>query len=113
MKKIILAAIISLVSVSSTVATAAANEAQVIEIKATEKGFEPSTIDIPADVPIRLKVTRTTDDTCATEMKFKDRKINQKLPLNKAVFIDLGKVKKGSLKYACGMNMFKGELNAK
>ena len=87
--------------------------AQIIEIKVTEKGFQPSSIDVPADVPVTLKITRVTDKTCATDIKIKSRKIEQKLPLNEAVIIDLGKIKKGTLDFSCGMNMEKGKIISK
>jgi plastocyanin domain-containing protein len=111
MKKIILSLCFAL-SLTSPIA-AFANESQVIEIKITEEGFEPSNLEVPANVPVTLKVTRTTDNTCATDIKIKDKKIEKKLPLNETVSIDLGKVKKGKLGFACGMNMLKGEITAK
>ena len=90
-----------------------ANEGQIVEVKVTEQGFEPSNLEIPANVPVTLKIIRTTDNTCATDIKIKDKKIDKKLPLNETVLIDLGKVKKGKLGFACGMNMLKGEITAK
>ena len=90
-----------------------ASENKIIEVKVTEDGFVPSSLEVPANVPVTLKVTRTTDNTCATDIKIKDKKIEKKLPLNEAVSIELGKVKKGKLGFACGMNMLKGEITAK
>ena len=84
-----------------------------IEITATEKGFEPSEINVSAETPVILKVTRKTDDTCATDIQVKDKKIKKDLPLNKTVSIDLGLLKKGDTTFACGMNMFKGTLHTK
>ncbi|MBC7740655.1 MAG: cupredoxin domain-containing protein [Bdellovibrionaceae bacterium] len=84
---------------------------QVIEIQATEKGFEPQDISVKSGVPIILKVTRKTDDTCATDIEFKSKKIKKKLPLNKSVRIDLGTLAKGDVPFACGMKMFKGMIH--
>ena len=46
---------------------------QVIEIKSTANGFEPEKIEVSSDDPVVLKVTRTTDDTCATDIQIKDK----------------------------------------
>ncbi len=98
-----------LLGLSST--TFAKDDAQIVEIKVTESGFEPSSIDVKSGDNVKLKVTRTTDATCATEMKVKN--VKKKLPLNEPVTIDLGKIKKGSLGFSCGMDMLKGEIVAK
>ena len=86
---------------------------QIIEIKSTANGFEPEKIEVSADEPVVLKVTRTTDETCATDIQIKDKKVNQKLPLNETVTIKLGKLKKGEVKFHCSMNMIKGSLQVK
>lgn len=86
---------------------------QVIDVIVTEKGFEPSSIDVKANQPVILKVTRKTDSTCATEIQIPSRKVKKELPLNETVSIDLGKVKEGDLSFACGMNMIKGQLHVK
>lgn len=86
---------------------------QVIEIKSTANGFEPEKIEVSSEEPVVLKVTRTSDDTCATDILIKDKKVNQKLPLNETVTINLGKLKKGEVKFSCSMNMVKGSLQVK
>jgi plastocyanin domain-containing protein len=86
---------------------------QVIEVQATEKGFEPSHIEVNSDTPVVLHITRKTEDTCATEIQFQEKKIKKALPLNETVSVDLGKLKKGDHGFACGMNMFKGSITAK
>jgi plastocyanin domain-containing protein len=86
---------------------------QVIEISVTENGFEPSQIDVKAGVPVVIKVTRKTDATCATELQIPSKKIKKELPLNKTVTLEIGKLDKGELPYACGMNMLKGTLRVK
>lgn len=86
---------------------------QVLEILVTENGFEPSQIDVKAGIPVVLKVTRKTDATCATELQIPSKKIKKDLPLNKTVTFEIGKLDKGDLPYACGMNMLKGNLHVK
>ena len=86
---------------------------QVIEMKVTAQGFEPSHIEVPAGKPVVLKVTRTTDVTCATEIKIKDKKIQKDLPLNQTVTVDVGPLKKGKHVFSCAMEMIKGDITAK
>jgi plastocyanin domain-containing protein len=85
---------------------------EVVKIQVTENGFEPSNIKVKAGSHVVLQVTRSTDATCATEIQVKDKKIKKDLPLNKMVSIDLGTVKKGDVKFACGMNMLSGHIVA-
>ena len=86
---------------------------QIVELQVTEKGFEPSSIDVKPGVPVVLKVTRKTDSTCATQIKIKSKNIKKDLPLNKPVTIALGKLDKGEIRFACGMDMESGHLIAK
>lgn len=86
---------------------------QVIELQVTEKGFEPSSVDVKAGVPVVLKVTRKTDSTCATQIKIKSKKIEKDLPLNKPVTIALGKLDKGEIRFGCGMDMITGNILVK
>jgi plastocyanin domain-containing protein len=83
---------------------------QYVELQVTEKGFEPSQIDVKPDTAITLKVTRKTDNTCATAISIPSKKIKKDLPLNKIVSIDLGKLEKGEIRFACGMDMVSGQI---
>lgn len=109
MKKIILL----MVFISTCVFAAEKTAPQVVEIKVTENGFEPSAINVNSGQPVTLKVTRTTDATCATEILIKDKNVKKKLPLNKTVSINLGKLKKGNTNFTCGMEMLKGEIQVR
>lgn len=83
---------------------------QVVELQVTEKGFEPSSVDVKPGVPVVLKVTRKTDSTCATQIKIKWKNIKENLPLNKPVTIALGKLDKGEIRFGCGMDMITGNI---
>ena len=89
------------------------NATQVIEVKVTENGFEPNNITVSDGTPVVLKVTRQTEATCATEILIKNKKIKKELPIKQTVTIDLGKIKKGDLAFACPMDMFKGTIHSK
>ena len=88
-------------------------EAQIIELQVTDKGYEPASIDVKSDRPIVLKITRKTDETCATNIKIPSKNIKKDLPLNQTVTLDLGVLPKGETNYSCSMNMIKGVLNVK
>lgn len=85
-------------------------ENKTIDLKVTEKGFEPSTIDVKPGTSVTLKVTRKTDSTCATQIKIPSKKITKELPLNKAVSIDIGKLERGEIRFGCGMDMITGQI---
>ena len=84
--------------------------AQALSVKVTENGFEPAELAVVAGKPIRLTMTRETDQTCATAVVFASLKVKKLLPLNQPVTIDLPAQPKGRLDYACGMDMVKGAL---
>ena len=83
---------------------------QRVAIRVTNKGFEPSTVKVEAGRPVVLVVTRTTEKTCAKEIVIQERKIHQALPLNRAVEIRFTPQKRGTLRYACGMDMIAGKV---
>lgn len=85
---------------------------QEIPLKVSPTGFEPSEIKVKPGTHVILKVTRTTDQTCATQIKFKEKNIKADLPLNKEVKVDIGTLKKGEVKFACGMDMVSGHIIA-
>jgi plastocyanin domain-containing protein len=81
-------------------------------IIADEHGFTPSSVAIPRDKPAAVTFTRTSDDTCAREVVFPDLKINEPLPLNKPVTINLPAGPARTFTFQCGMGMFKGKVVA-
>ncbi len=108
MKNILIAALIILgVQVSS-----AKDAVQNISLSVTSKGFEPSEVKVKLGTHVVLKVTRKTDETCATEIQIKEKKIKEKLDKDKVVSIDLGTLKRGDIRFACGMDMVSGHIIA-
>jgi plastocyanin domain-containing protein len=88
----------------------AARAAVTHEIAVTSDGFVPASIQVKRGEPVRLVVTRKTQRTCATEIVIKDYGVNQPLPLDKPVTIELTPTKAGQVRYACGMDMIHGVL---
>jgi len=81
-----------------------------VKITVTKNGFEPWRIEARAGVPLTLVVTRTTDETCATELVLPEHGIDRKLPLGEPVTITFTPARAGELRYACAMNMFQGTI---
>lgn len=84
-----------------------------LEIAVTEKGFEPDDVKVPAGKPVTLVFTRKTDQTCAKEVIIKmadGSKIEKELPLDKPVEVAATFPAAGTVGYACGMDMVKGQI---
>jgi len=91
-----------------------AGAAPVVEVKVTEDGFTPAVVSVPRGKAATLVITRVTDATCATSAVFAapdGRKFP--LPLNVAVRVDLPAGRPDTLRYACSMDMYLGEVVSK
>jgi plastocyanin domain-containing protein len=84
-----------------------------VKIAVTKRGYEPWRVQAKQGVPLTLVFTRTTDETCATEVVLPEYGIDRKLPLNEPVTITFTPARTGELKYACAMNMFQGVIDVK
>jgi plastocyanin domain-containing protein len=76
---------------------------RVVELSVTEKGYEPSPVTLTKGQPVKLVVTRKTDQTCATEVVMDGYDINTPLPLNQPVEIAFTPKESGQLVYGCAM----------
>ena len=110
MKSIILSILLAVSVQPALAAQASKVKSQIINLEVTEKGFEPSSLHAKNGIPVILKIIRKTDATCATAISIPSKKIKVELPLNKTVELKLGKLKKGDLRFACGMNMMDGAI---
>ena len=93
--------------------TARDHGVQVVQLAVTKEGFVPSRVTVKAGQPVKLVVTRKTEQTCATEIVMKDFGVKQDLPLEKPVTVSITPKKPGEYRYACGMDMIAGVLEAK
>lgn len=84
------------------------NGVRTVEIAVTEDGFVPARVKAKKGEKLRLVVTRKTNTTCAKEIVVKEFGINQPLPLDKAVTVELTPAKSGEIRYACGMDHVAG-----
>lgn len=86
----------------------AAKGGQTVQMKVTDKGFEPANVTVKKGEPVTLVITRVTEQTCATDIVIDDYGINTKLPLNKAVTVTFTPKTAGDLKYGCAMGKMIG-----
>ncbi len=84
-----------------------------VKITVTRQGYEPWRVQARKDVPLTLIVTRTTDETCATEIVLPEYGIDRKLPLNEPVTIVFTPRRTGELRYACAMKMLQGVIDVR
>ena len=84
-----------------------------VRITVTKNGYEPWRVEARRGVPLTLVVTRTTDETCATELVLPEYGIDQKLPLGQPVTITFTPARTGTLRYSCAMKMFQGQIDVK
>ncbi len=84
-----------------------------VRIAVTRNGFEPWRVRAVRGKPLTLVVTRTTDETCATEIVIADAGIEAPLPLGKPVTVTFTPVRTGELRYSCGMKMFQGVIDVR
>jgi len=87
-----------------------ASAEQTFAVKVTPDGFVPAELAVAKGKPIRLIMTRETDQTCARQVVFASLNLKKDLPLNEPVTIDLPAQPAGRLGYACGMDMVHGAL---
>ena len=77
---------------------------QLVEITVTVEGYVPSPVTLKKGEPVTLKVTRTTERTCATEFILDEHNINEKLPVGQTVTIQFTPNEAGELRYGCHMD---------
>lgn len=75
-------------------------------------GYEPSQIVVQAGQPVRLNFYRKDPSSCLEEVRFPDFRIAQELPINQTTAIEFTPSKPGKYEFTCGMNMFRGVVEA-
>ena len=84
-----------------------------IRVQVTDDGFVPDKVAFEKGRPGILVMKRTSDATCATEAIFVETGRKYVLPLGEEVRIDIPTERPLTLHYACGMDMYKGEVAVK
>ncbi|HEY3500769.1 MAG TPA: cupredoxin domain-containing protein [Polyangiaceae bacterium] len=91
---------------------AAADGRAEVRVTVDAVGYHPEETRAAAGKPVRLVVTRTTDEGCGQELVIPSLKLKRDLPLNQPVAVDLTMPASGKLAFTCGMDMMKGALVA-
>ncbi|MBE9169754.1 cupredoxin domain-containing protein [Pleurocapsales cyanobacterium LEGE 06147] len=75
-------------------------------------GYDPSQILVRVGQPVRLNFYRKDANSCLEEVRLPDFHITRELPLNRVTPIEFTPEKPGNYTFTCGMNMFRGEIQA-
>lgn len=81
-----------------------------VDITASDKGFQPSSVTVKKGAPATLVFTRTTDETCATKVVFPQLSLEKDLPKGQPVAISVPTDKEQTLTFQCGMGMYKSSV---
>ena len=85
-------------------------QVRTIEVAVTSDGFVPSEIHVKKDEQVKLVVTRSSAQTCATAIVIKDLGVKQDLPLGKPVTVTIKPSAAGKVRYACPEDMVAGTI---
>jgi hypothetical protein len=80
------------------------------KITVSRDGFTPQQITYKKGQPLKLAFVRTDEQNCGTEVVFKSLNITKKLPVGEVVTVDIPTDKEGAITFACGMNMYQGQI---
>lgn len=81
-----------------------------VAVTADADGFKPNAVSFAKGAPAKLVFTRTTDDTCATEVVFPELNLKKELPKGQPVTIEIPTDKPQKLTFQCGMGMYKSAV---
>ena len=79
-----------------------------IAMEVTGDGFVPANLTVKSGEPLKLVVTRKTDETCATDLLIDGTDIKVALPLDKPVEVAWTPTRAGKVKFGCAMDMMVG-----
>ena len=86
--------------------------APVYDVSVTQKGFEPTRIEVPPAREVVLRFTRKVAETCADSVIVQGDPVKHALPLDKPVEVRLTTPKTREVRFACGMGMYRGAVVA-
>ncbi|QIR41824.1 cupredoxin domain-containing protein (plasmid) [Tolypothrix sp. PCC 7910] len=75
-------------------------------------GYDPSRVVVQAGIPVRLKFERKDPSSCLEQVVIPDFHIAADLPLNQVTTVEFTPKQAGTYVFTCGMNMFRGEIQA-
>jgi len=84
--------------------------APVYGVAVTARGFEPVRVEVPPDREVVLRFTRKVKETCGDSVVVQGDPVKHMLPLEKPVDVRLRSPKSGQVRFACGMDMYRGAV---
>lgn len=97
-------------AMAKAASTAQAKAPRTVEMVLTDDGVTPTEVKATKGEPLRLAITRKTDATCVKQVVVQDYGINQPLPLNQTVVLDITPKATGKVRLLCGMGMTFGVM---
>lgn len=91
-------------------APAGGSQSGSVAVTVNADGFKPTSVTFKKGAPANLVFTRTSDDTCATEVVFPQLNIKKDLPKNTPVTVAIPTEKEQTLTFQCGMGMYKSSV---
>ena len=99
-------------AVATTTTGTVANGVRTVQIEATKDGYAPEKIPGKPGEKLKLVFTRReSGGECMAELKSPDGKLHN-LPLDKPYEIAVTVPNDGEVRFACGMDMFRGSIVA-
>jgi Cu+-exporting ATPase len=108
----LLAPLLVMLGCNKAPASTAADGRPEIAISVDAVGYHPAESHANGGSEVHLVFTRTSEDGCGQEVVIPSANVKRGLPLNKPVSIDVTMPAKGSLAFACGMDMMHGSVKA-
>jgi plastocyanin domain-containing protein len=99
------AAAVAIMPLAGRAETPAAKTPKTVQMTLSDAGVSPTEVKATKGETLRLAITRKTDATCVKQLVVQDYGINQPLPLNKTVFVDITPKAAGKVRFLCGMGM--------
>ncbi|MFD1486211.1 cupredoxin domain-containing protein [Lacticaseibacillus baoqingensis] len=93
----------------ATVEAQVEDQTQTVDVKVLG-GYSPERVVLKQGVPAVLNFTREDPSSCLDRVVFPDFGINQPLPKGETEAIKIDTSKPGEYTWACGMDMFHGQL---
>jgi sulfite exporter TauE/SafE len=81
-----------------------------VPLAIVDTAYVPETVQVPADVPVRLVVDRQEDAACSDRLVIQGAGVDAALTPNGVTKVDLPPLKAGTYHMTCQMNMMSGTL---
>lgn len=82
----------------------------VYAVSVTSRGFEPTRVEVQPDRDVVLRFTRKVKETCGDSVVVQGDPVKHMLPLDKPIDVRLRSPKAGEVRFACGMDMYRGSV---